>query len=63
MGSSMMKVSGDREYISSDRWKCAKSPSGAHHWIIQNYQMTCRYCNDVKQAGTTNPGLPAPETK
>ncbi len=44
----IMKVSDNQEFMASDRWKCSKSPSGAHHWIIHGGQMTCKYCHDNK---------------
>lgn len=42
------KTSGDREYVASGKWKCEKSPSGAHYWIVLHNQMTCRHCDCVK---------------
>jgi len=56
-----MNVSDNKEYIESSRWKCDKSPSGAHHWIVSNHQMTCKYCNCNKQADITGPGWSKPE--
>jgi hypothetical protein len=53
-----IKVAVNKEYITSDRWKCNKSPGGSHHWIINGYQMTCKYCNDSKSASTTGAGMP-----
>ena len=58
-----MKASENKEYIESGRWKCDKSPGGAHHWIIGNHQMTCKYCNCSKQADTSGPGWSKPEVK
>ena len=63
MGQSSMKVSGDREFIASNRWKCEKSPSEAHHWIIHHYEMTCKYCNCVKSINTDRFGWSKPEVK
>jgi hypothetical protein len=34
----------NKAYLNSERWKCDKSPSGAHHWIISQGQMNCKYC-------------------
>ena len=28
----------NKEYLDSGSWKCDKSPSGAHHWIISQNQ-------------------------
>jgi hypothetical protein len=38
----------NKEYFDSLRWKCEKSPSGAHHWIIKYDQMTCKYCTETR---------------
>jgi hypothetical protein len=62
MGQSSMKSTGDKEYITSDRWKCEKSPSGAHYWIIYSYEMTCKYCNGNKPINTNRFGWSKPET-
>jgi hypothetical protein len=45
-------TSDNKEYFSSDRWKCQKSPSGAHFWIIIAYEMTCKYCKNNKSLNT-----------
>ena len=39
----------DRDYIDSGNWKCVKSPTGAHHWIVSQNQMTCRHCKKSRQ--------------
>ena len=39
----------NKEYIDSGRWKCNKSPSGAHYWIIIHDQMKCKHCNEHRQ--------------
>ncbi len=57
------KVSENKEFITSDRWKCDKSPGGAHYWMIHQYQMTCRYCNQSKQVNTAQFGWTKPEAK
>lgn len=36
------------EYLKGDSWKCDRSPSGAHHWVIGS-QTICKYCLKVKQ--------------
>lgn len=56
-----MKVSGDQEFMASNRWKCIKSPSGAHYWIIQGYQMTCKFCDFSKAVDTRRYGLSKPK--
>ena len=30
-------------YLTGDSWRCAESPTGAHHWIIRG-RATCIYC-------------------
>jgi hypothetical protein len=42
-------IAKNKEYIDSGVWKCGKSPSGAHHWIISQDYMICKYCNDNRQ--------------
>jgi hypothetical protein len=34
------------EYLANGQWKCRKSPTGAHYWLIVNQCMTCRYCSE-----------------
>jgi hypothetical protein len=58
-----MKVSENHEFLVSDRWKCSKSSSGAHHWLIEGGQMTCRYCELNKPVDTNRYGWSKPETK
>jgi hypothetical protein len=59
----LMNATGEKEYVASGVWKCDKSPSGAHHWIIDRTLMTCRYCNNCKQMTSTNPGCYQPYAK
>jgi hypothetical protein len=63
VGQRSMKVSEDQEFMASDRWKCGKSASGAHYWIIQNHQMTCKYCEYCKQVDANRYGWTKSETK
>ncbi len=42
-------TSSNQEYLDSGKWKCDKSPRGAHHWIIKYDQMTCKYCAQTRQ--------------
>lgn len=41
----------DREYVRSGRWKCDKSPTGAHHWVERspNGIFICKWCFDVRR--------------
>ena len=47
----------DKEYISSEKWKCISSPTKSHHWLLnftrikQGFLVTsgiCKYCNKNK---------------
>jgi hypothetical protein len=49
----------EREYIDSGSWRCDKSPSGAHHWIVIGDQMNCKHCNINRQVSVP----PQPYTK
>jgi len=42
----------NKEYIDSGRWKCAISPTGAHHWIVIRDQMTCKHCSEKRKVLT-----------
>jgi len=37
-----------RAYVESGDWRCDKSPTGAHHWIISNGTQRCVYCGCTK---------------
>ena len=39
----------DKIYYKSGRWKCDKSPSGAHYWLVRTHDMECKYCHEVRQ--------------
>lgn len=52
------RVDRHREYVESGRWKCAKSPTGAHHWIEPSSAEApgafyCKWCYEVKELPTT----------
>jgi hypothetical protein len=36
------------EYLEGDTWRCCKSPSKAHHWIVGS-ETICKYCLTAKQ--------------
>jgi len=44
----------DKEYVKSERWKCVKSPTGAHVWVEMQDEIRltpkfrCRFCHEVK---------------
>jgi hypothetical protein len=58
-----IKVTDNQEYMASDRWKCSKSPSGAHHWMIHSGEMICKYCELIKPMDTKRYGWTKSETK
>ena len=40
----------DRSYLLSGRWRCACSPSGAHHWFVDDEGAgKCKYCGEERQ--------------
>ena len=41
-----------QEYLIEDRWKCSHSPTGAHHWKIDNDKMKCAWCHKSKKVST-----------
>ena len=43
------KEARDKKYIESGVWKCSKSPTGAHHWVIIGRQAKCKYCLKEEQ--------------
>jgi len=38
-----------RRYVESGVWKCSKSPTGAHYWIIESRVMVCKYCKERRK--------------
>lgn len=38
-----------KDYVKSKSWKCKQSPSGAHYWIVKEWNMKCKYCNSHKR--------------
>ncbi|MBA7582178.1 hypothetical protein ES708_24098 [subsurface metagenome] len=41
-------------YLKSGVWKCSKSPTGAHYWIIRGEMMRCKYCGEERQVQSEN---------
>jgi hypothetical protein len=39
------------EYLEGESWRCSKSPSKAHHWIVGS-QTICKYCLIAKHPQT-----------
>jgi len=35
-------------YLKSGVWQCPQSPSGAHHWIINDGRMRCKHCQQER---------------
>ena len=60
MAHNSMRAFAEKVYFESGSWKCEKSPSGAHHWFIIHFQMTCRYCGLSKQVPNPNKELTRP---
>jgi hypothetical protein len=63
MAQRSVKISENKEFIDSERWKCSKSPTGAHHWMICSDQMTCKYCNGSKPVDANRFGWTRTEAK
>lgn len=40
-----------QDYIKSERWKCAESPTNAHHWVERQSSgiFTCKHCAGVRR--------------
>lgn len=36
-------------FVANPYWFCQKSPSSAHHWIIQSTAGKCHYCHKKKE--------------
>jgi CRISPR/Cas system-associated exonuclease Cas4 (RecB family) len=34
------------EYLAEEQWRCSKSPTEAHYWVIVSQSMTCKYCSE-----------------
>jgi len=49
MRNRMTSAATNKEYIDPGRWKCEKSPSGAHYWIISQDQVSCKHCAENRQ--------------
>jgi hypothetical protein len=42
-----------RSYLQSGMWRCACSPSGAHHWLVGDKGVgKCKYCGEERQFAT-----------
>ena len=44
----------DQQYVREGKWRCAKSPTGAHHWIATDIvgdgvgEFQCKWCLEVR---------------
>ncbi len=38
-----------QRYRAGSSWKCASAPSAAHHWLIVDHQMTCKFCLEQRE--------------
>jgi len=43
-----------KNYVRGKHWKCPDSPTGAHHWLIDDASMRCRWCGIVRERGNSN---------
>jgi len=34
------------EYLDEGQWRCSKSPTEAHHWVVVRQIITCKYCSE-----------------
>jgi CRISPR/Cas system-associated exonuclease Cas4 (RecB family) len=34
------------EYVAEGQWRCSKSPTEAHYWVVVSRSMTCKYCSE-----------------
>jgi len=32
--------------MAEGQWRCSKSPTEAHHWVVVRQNMTCKYCSE-----------------
>jgi hypothetical protein len=58
MGNNSMRAYTEKMYVESGSWKCAKSPTGAHHWFILHLQMTCQHCGLSRQLTESKTEIP-----
>ena len=42
-------------FVPNPEWFCHKSPTRAHHWIIEHGEGYCKYCGKVKDFSTMRP--------
>jgi hypothetical protein len=42
------KASYHAEYLAEEQWRCSKSPTEAHHWVVVGRRMTCKYCSESR---------------
>ncbi len=42
----------DTTYYDSNKWKCNKSPTGIHYWIINYDTQICKYCKEKRKVET-----------
>ncbi len=58
----MMKNTMKANYLAEGQWKCSKSPTGAHHWVVVSRSMTCKHCAQIRENGTLKVGAAATST-
>jgi hypothetical protein len=35
-------------YLAEEHWRCGKSPTEAHYWVVVHQSMTCKYCSESR---------------
>ena len=45
----MSNVIAYEQYIKNENWKCSKSPTSAHHWIVSGGYSECKYCHKIEK--------------
>ena len=48
-----MRKDTHNDYVQAGLWKCDKSPTGAHHWIVVSFNQTCKYCGSSRDLDDT----------
>jgi hypothetical protein len=48
MKKGLTKTNYRTEYLAEEQWRCSKSPTEAHYWVIVRQSMTCKYCSESR---------------
>jgi len=41
-----------QKYLQGKSWKCSKSKTKAHYWIVDDDMFKCKYCGEQKKVTT-----------